>query len=43
MAIYAVIVDAKNNAAKQFYERFGFASMQDDSMRLFLPLGSIHL
>ena len=43
MAIYAVIVDAKNNAAKQFYEGFGFASMQDDSMRLFLPLGSIHL
>ena len=43
MAIYAVIVDAKNNAAKQFYEGFGFASMQDDSMRFFLPLGSIHL
>ena len=43
MAIYAVIVDAKNNVAKQFYEGFGFASMQDDSMRLFLPLGSIHL
>ena len=43
MAIYAVIVDAKNNATKQFYEGFGFASMQDDSMRFFLPLGSIHL
>ena len=38
MAIYAVIVDAKNNAAKQFYEGFGFASMQDDSMRLFYRL-----
>ena len=43
MAIHAVIVDAKNNAAKQFYEGFGFAPMQDDSMRLFLPLGSIRL
>ena len=43
MAIHAVIVDAKNNAAKQFYEGFGFAPMQDDPMRLFLPLGSIHL
>ena len=38
MAIYAVIMDAKNNAAKQFYEGFGFASMQDDSMRLFYRL-----
>ena len=38
MAIYAVIVDAKNNAAKQFYEGFGFASMQDASMRLFYRL-----
>ncbi len=43
LAIHAVIVDAKNNAAKQFYEGFGFAPMQDDPMRLFLPLGSIHL
>ena len=43
MAIHAVIVDAKNNAAKQFYEGFGFAPMQDNPMRLFLPLGSIHL
>ena len=43
MAIHAVIVDAKNSAAKQFYEGFGFAPMQDDSMRLFLPLGSIRL
>ena len=43
MAIHAVIVDAKNNAAKQFYEVYGFAPMQDDPMRLFLPLGSIPL
>ena len=43
MAIHAVIVDAKNNAAKQFYEAFGFAPMQDNPMRLFLSLGSIHL
>ena len=43
IAIHAVIVDAKNNAAKQFYEGFGFAPMQDDPMRLFLPLGSMHL
>ena len=38
MAIHAAIVDAKNNAAKQFYEGFGFAPMQDDAMRLFYRL-----
>ena len=43
LAIHAVIVDAKNNVAKRFYEAFGFTPMQDDPMRLFLPLGSIHL
>ena len=35
LAIHAVIADAKNNAAKQFYEGFGLAPMQDNSMRLF--------
>ena len=43
LAIHAVIVDAKNTTAKQFYERFGFAPLQDNPMRLFLPLGAIRL
>ena len=43
MAIHAVVVDAKNSKAKQFYEGFGFTPMEQNPMRLFLPLGPIHL
>ena len=43
MAIHAVIVDAKNDDARRFYTSFGFTSLQDDPMRLFLPLGSVAL
>ncbi|HKG26378.1 MAG TPA: GNAT family N-acetyltransferase [Thermomicrobiales bacterium] len=39
----AVIVDAKDNAARAFYERFGFARFTDDEYRLFLPTLSISL
>lgn len=41
VAIHAMIVDAKTDAAKQFYEAFGFLSLRDHPMRLFLPLGSV--
>lgn len=43
MGIHAIVVDAKNSTAKQFYEGFGFTPMQQDPMRLFLPLDRIHL
>ena len=43
LAIHAVIVDAKNTTAKQFYEGFGFAPLQDNPLRLFLPLGALRL
>ena len=43
MGIHAVVVDAKNNTARQFYEGFGFIPLQQYPMRLFLPLGPIHL
>lgn len=43
MAIHAIVVDAKNSTAKQFYEGFGFTPMEQYPMRLFLPLGPIHL
>ena len=43
MAIHAIVVDAKNSTAKQFYEGFGFTPMEQCPMRLFLPLGPIHL
>ena len=38
MAVYAVVVDAKNERAKHFYERYGFLSFASDRRRLFLPL-----
>ena len=39
VAMHALIVDAANDDAKRFYERFGFTPLTDDPMRLFLPLG----
>ena len=38
VAMHALIVDAANDDAKRFYERFGFLPLTDDRMRLFLPL-----
>ena len=43
VAMYALIVDAANESAKRFYERFGFAPLTDHPMRLFLPLGHASL
>lgn len=40
IAIYAMVVDAINDNAKDFYKQFGFARLSDDSPRLFLPLKS---
>ncbi len=39
VAMHALVVDAANDNAKRFYERFGFAPLTDDPMRLFLALG----
>lgn len=39
VAAYALIVDAKNAAAKSFYEHFGFKPCADAPMTLYLPLG----
>jgi GNAT superfamily N-acetyltransferase len=33
-----VIVDAKDDAARSFYEHFGFQRFDDDPYRLFLPM-----
>ena len=38
IAVYAVIVDAKNDRARAFYERYGFRSFVSLPRRLFLPL-----
>lgn len=36
-----VIVDAGNDRARQFYARYGFLSLPDSPMRLFLPMRTI--
>ena len=41
IAIYAMVVDAINNEAKDFYEQYGFTLLSDSSSRLFLPLRSL--
>jgi ribosomal protein S18 acetylase RimI-like enzyme len=38
IAVYAVIVDAKNERARAFYQRYGFQSFPATPSRLFLPL-----
>ena len=36
---YALLVDAKDEKTKSFYERYGFIPCVDASMTLYLPLG----
>lgn len=42
IAIYAMVVDAIDEKAAAFYEKFGFARLGADLSRLFLPLKSIY-
>ena len=39
VAAYALVVDAKDEMAKAFYVHFGFKSLQDAPLTLYLPLG----
>ena len=41
VASYAVIVDAKNMQAKEFYKRHGFLELKNQPMRLFIPIRGI--
>jgi ribosomal protein S18 acetylase RimI-like enzyme len=41
LAIHAIIVDAKNERAQAFYERYGFRSFTSEPRRLFLPLETV--
>jgi len=41
IAIYALVVDAIDDLAEQFYQQFGFSLLSSKSRRLFLPLKSI--
>ena len=38
LAVYAIVVDAKNEPAKAFYARYGFRAFSNAQRRLFLPL-----
>lgn len=42
VAMMAIVVDAKDQAAIRFYERFGFEMLPDMERRMFLTLKSIH-
>lgn len=42
IAIFAVIVDAKNDQAKAFYLKYGFIPLEDQELSLFLPVSTIH-
>jgi GNAT superfamily N-acetyltransferase len=35
---YCIFVNAKNEVAKNFYKKFGFASFKDNDLSLYLPL-----
>lgn len=41
IAAFALIVDAKNEAAAAFYRHHGFIALPDSPLTLFLPLASI--
>jgi GNAT superfamily N-acetyltransferase len=43
VAIHAMVVDAKNEAARRFYQAYGFLALSDQPMRLFLPLRSVSI
>lgn len=41
IAAYAMIVDAKDEAAAAFYRHHGFISLPDSPLKLFLPLATV--
>ncbi len=41
LAVYALIVDAKDEAAVAVYRKYGFVSFVDEGRRLFLPMATI--
>ncbi len=41
VAAVAVVVEAKHERARQWYEQFGFTAFVDDPDRLFLPMATI--
>ena len=42
LAVYAVVVDAKDERARAYYKRFDFIELPDSAKRLFLPMSTIN-
>jgi GNAT superfamily N-acetyltransferase len=40
VGVFAMLVDAKNEAAQRFYERFGFTLLPGEARRLLLPIAT---
>jgi ribosomal protein S18 acetylase RimI-like enzyme len=40
LAVYALLVDAKNDQAVAFYQKFGFQALANEPRMLFLPLAT---
>lgn len=41
MAVYAVVVDALNDRAAEFYRQFGFTPLPSQPLKLFLPMDTV--
>lgn len=41
MAVYAVVVDALNERAAEFYQQFGFIPLPSQPLKLFLPMDTV--
>lgn len=41
VAAQSVVVDAKDDGARRFYEKYGFQRLRDDPRRLYLPMESV--
>jgi ribosomal protein S18 acetylase RimI-like enzyme len=41
LGVMAVVVDAKDDAARSFYEKYGFQQFPDHEYKLYLPIGTI--
>lgn len=41
VASFAVVVDALNDQAAAFYQRYGFLPFADDARRLYLPMATV--
>jgi GNAT superfamily N-acetyltransferase len=42
LGVFAMVVDAKDEAARRFYEHYGFALLPGETRRLFLPIAALH-